>query len=85
MDFRLSVLDVSPVSLGSNGAQALRNTLELARLVDRLGYERYWLAEHHNLPSIASSAPCSLTTPRSRWPRPSEFWKLCILSASTSA
>ena len=57
MDFGLSVLDVSPVSLGSNGAQALRNTLELARLTDRLGYERYWLAEHHNLPSIASSAP----------------------------
>jgi luciferase family oxidoreductase group 1 len=57
MDFGLSVLDVSPVSSGSNGAQALRNTLELARLTDRLGYERYWLAEHHNLPSIASSAP----------------------------
>jgi luciferase family oxidoreductase group 1 len=57
MDFGLSVLDVSPVSSGSDGAQALRNTLELARLADRLGYERYWLAEHHNLPSIASSAP----------------------------
>jgi luciferase family oxidoreductase group 1 len=57
MDFGLSVLDVSPVSAGSNGAQALRNTLELARLTDRLGYKRYWLAEHHNLPSIASSAP----------------------------
>jgi luciferase family oxidoreductase group 1 len=57
MDFGLSVLDVSPVSSGSDGARALRNTLELARLVDRLGYERYWLAEHHNLPSIASSAP----------------------------
>ena len=41
MDFGLSVLDVSPVSSGSNGAQALRNTLELARLADRLGYERY--------------------------------------------
>ncbi len=57
MDFGLSVLDVSPVSSGSNGAQALRNTLEQARLADRLGYERYWLAEHHNLPTIASSAP----------------------------
>jgi luciferase family oxidoreductase group 1 len=57
MDFGLSVLDVSPVSSGSSGSQALRNTLELARLTDRLGYERYWLAEHHNLPSIASSAP----------------------------
>src|SRR4051794_18499964 len=57
MDLGLSVLDVSLVSSGSNGAQALRNTLELARLADRLGYERYWLAEHHNLPTIASSAP----------------------------
>jgi luciferase family oxidoreductase group 1 len=57
MEFGLSVLDVSPVSSGSDGAQALRNTLQLARLADRLGYERYWLAEHHNLPSIASSAP----------------------------
>jgi len=57
MDFRLSVLDLSPVSSGSNGAQALHNTLELARLTDQLGYERYWLAEHHNLPSVASSAP----------------------------
>jgi luciferase family oxidoreductase group 1 len=57
VDFGLSVLDVSPVSAGSNGAQALRNTLDLARLADLLGYERYWLAEHHNLPSIASSAP----------------------------
>jgi luciferase family oxidoreductase group 1 len=57
MDLRISVLDLSPVSSGSNGAQALRNTLEVARLADRLGYERYWLAEHHNLPSVASSAP----------------------------
>jgi luciferase family oxidoreductase group 1 len=57
MDFDLSVLDVSPVSSGSDSAGALRNTLDLAKLVDRLGYRRYWLAEHHNLPSIASSAP----------------------------
>jgi luciferase family oxidoreductase group 1 len=57
VDFGLSVLDVSPVSSGSNGAQALRNTLELARLTDQLGYKRYWLAEHHSAPSIASSAP----------------------------
>lgn len=57
MDFELSVLDVSPVSSGSSGVHALHNTLELACLADRLGYERYWLAEHHNLPSIASSAP----------------------------
>ena len=57
MDLGLSVLDVSPVSSGSNSIRALRNTLDLARLADRLGYRRYWLAEHHNLPSIASSTP----------------------------
>jgi luciferase family oxidoreductase group 1 len=54
---RLSVLDLSPVAAASSGAQALRNSLDLARLADRLGYTRYWVAEHHNLPSIASSAP----------------------------
>ena len=53
----LSVLDLSPVSAGSTGAQALRNSLDLARLADRLGFVRYWVAEHHNLPAIASSAP----------------------------
>ena len=53
----LSVLDLSPVSAGSSGAQALRNSLDLAKLADRLGYTRYWVAEHHNMPAIASSAP----------------------------
>ncbi len=53
----LSVLDLSPVTTATPGAAALRNSLDLARLADRLGYTRYWLAEHHNLPSIASSAP----------------------------
>lgn len=53
----LSILDLSPISVGSSGAQALRNSIDLARLADRLGYTRYWLAEHHNMPSIASSAP----------------------------
>src|SRR5512135_2085243 len=53
----LSVLDLSPVSAGSTGAQALHNSLDLARLADSLGYLRYWVAEHHNLPAIASSAP----------------------------
>lgn len=57
MNFKLSVLDVSPVSADSTGTRALHNTLDLARLADRLGYERYWLAEHHNLPNIASSSP----------------------------
>jgi luciferase family oxidoreductase group 1 len=53
----LSVLDLSPVATGMSGAQALRNTLDLARLCDGLGYVRYWVAEHHNMPAIASSAP----------------------------
>src|SRR6266487_3396010 len=53
----ISVLDLSPVAAGSSGAVSLRNSLDLARLADRLGYKRYWVAEHHNLPSIASSAP----------------------------
>src|SRR5262249_7763541 len=53
----LSVLDLSPITTGHSGAQALRNSLDLAQCVDRLGFPRYWCAEHHNLPSIASSAP----------------------------
>jgi luciferase family oxidoreductase group 1 len=53
----LSVLDLSFVTEGGSGAAALRNSLDLARLADRLGFTRYWVAEHHNLPSIASSAP----------------------------
>jgi luciferase family oxidoreductase group 1 len=53
----LSVLDLSPVTTGGSGPISLKNTLDLARLADALGYLRYWVAEHHNLPSIASSAP----------------------------
>ena len=53
----LSILDLSPVAAGSSGPQALRNSLDLARHADGLGFKRYWVAEHHNLPSIASSAP----------------------------
>ena len=53
----LSILDLSPITTGHSGAAALKNSLDLATLADRLGYTRYWVAEHHNLPSIASSAP----------------------------
>src|SRR5262249_57499685 len=52
----LSVLDLAPVVEGGSVGQTLRNTVELARLAERLGYKRYWLAEHHNLPGVASSA-----------------------------
>jgi luciferase family oxidoreductase group 1 len=53
----LSVLDLSPVTTAIPGSAALRNSLDLARLADQLGYTRYWVAEHHNLANIASSAP----------------------------
>ena len=52
----ISVLDLSPVPEGSDAATSLKNTLDLARLAERLGYRRYWLAEHHNMPGIASAA-----------------------------
>ena len=61
--FRLSVLDQSPISQGSSGAQALRNTLDLAALADRLGYHRYWVAEHHGGPMLAGPSPEALIGP----------------------
>lgn len=51
-----SILDLSPIPKGGSAAVALRNTLELAQHADNLGYQRYWLAEHHNMPGIASAA-----------------------------
>lgn len=52
----LSILDLAPVCEGSDVATSFRNTLDLARHAERLGYRRYWLAEHHNMPGIASAA-----------------------------
>jgi luciferase family oxidoreductase group 1 len=52
----LSVLDLSPITEGGDAGQALRNSLDLARFVEALGYRRFWMAEHHNLPGIASAA-----------------------------
>src|SRR4051812_35272347 len=57
---RLSVLDLAPVATGSTVGDALRNSIDLARHVERLGYLRHWVAEHHNMPGIASSAPAVL-------------------------
>src|SRR4030088_1333506 len=54
---RLSGLYLLPIISASSGATALRNSIDLAALADRLGFTRYWVAEHHNLPSVASSAP----------------------------
>lgn len=51
-----SVLDLSPIVLGSDAATAFRNTVDLARQAEALGYQRYWLAEHHNMTGIASAA-----------------------------
>lgn len=59
---KLSIVDQSPVSSGSTPAQALQNTIELARLADRLGYERYWIAEHHGMEILACPAPEILMT-----------------------
>jgi luciferase family oxidoreductase group 1 len=60
---RISVLDQSPIPEGSTGADALRNTIDLARLADELGYHRYWVAEHHGGPMLASAAPDALIGP----------------------
>ena len=62
-DLRLSVLDQTPISEGSTGAEAIHNTLDLVRLCDELGYHRYWLAEHHGTPMLACASPEALIGP----------------------
>ena len=59
----LSVLDQSPIAEGSTGAQALHNTLDLARHTDALGFHRYWVAEHHGGPMLAGPSPEVLIGP----------------------
>jgi luciferase family oxidoreductase group 1 len=59
----LSVLDQSPVSERSSGAQSARNSIDLAKFTESLGYERYWLAEHHGTPALACAAPEVLIGP----------------------
>jgi luciferase family oxidoreductase group 1 len=56
----LSVLDLAPITAGSDAAQSFRNTLDLAQRTERLGYRRFWLAEHHGMPGIASAATAVL-------------------------
>lgn len=63
MSYRLSVLDQSPVAEGSDASAAIRNTLELARTCDALGFDRYWIAEHHASPALAGAAPEALIGP----------------------
>lgn len=57
MQVPLSVLDLSPVGAGVSPSRAIRESIELARAADRLGYTRYWFAEHHNMPAVASTVP----------------------------
>jgi luciferase family oxidoreductase group 1 len=57
MTLPLSILDLAPVPEGTNSSEALRRIVDLARLGDELGYARIWYAEHHGMPSIASSSP----------------------------
>jgi alkanesulfonate monooxygenase SsuD/methylene tetrahydromethanopterin reductase-like flavin-dependent oxidoreductase (luciferase family) len=59
-DVPLSILDLSPISEGQASADALRNTLDLARRAEAAGYSRYWVAEHHFTPGVASSSPAVL-------------------------
>lgn len=59
----MSVLDQSPVPEGSTGGQALRNSIDLARLADGLGYHRYWVAEHHGTPGLGCASPEVLIGP----------------------
>ncbi|CAL9426692.1 hypothetical protein SUDANB105_01954 [Streptomyces sp. enrichment culture] len=59
-DVLLSVLDTAPVWKGSTATDSLRNTVRLARAVDRLGYHRFWLAEHHNMTALSTSSPAVL-------------------------
>ena len=56
----LSVLDLAPVAEGQDVGAALEHSTELAVLAERLGFRRHWVAEHHNMPGIASSAPAVL-------------------------
>ncbi len=63
MTYRLSVLDQSPIAEGSTATDALKNTLDLARNCDALGYDRYWMAEHHASPGLAGAAPEAMIGP----------------------
>ena len=56
MTFPISILDLATVPEGASSGDAMRSTLALAQAAERLGYTRFWVAEHHNMPGVASSA-----------------------------
>src|SRR3954467_9234677 len=63
MTYSLSILDQSPISQGATGGDALRNSIDLAKLADGLGYQRYWVAEHHGTPMLGCGSPEALIGP----------------------
>jgi hypothetical protein len=90
MELPISILDQSPIPEGLGGAGALRNSVDLARLADELGYHRYWVAEHHGTPGLASASPEALIGPiaaateKIRSPRRSPLSRGSFPGASTS-
>ena len=66
MSLRLSILDLAPIGPGQTARESFAASVALARAAERLGYRRVWYAEHHNMPSIASSATSVLIAPRRR-------------------
>ena len=72
MALRLSLLDQSPISEGMSVGDALQNTIDLAHLVDRLGFVRYWVAEHHGTVMLAGTSPEILIGPIAAATRTSE-------------
>ena len=67
MSYSLSLLDKSPIADGATAADALRFTTTLARRAEQLGYERFWIAEHHGAPGFASSAPEIWVSDKKTW------------------
>jgi alkanesulfonate monooxygenase SsuD/methylene tetrahydromethanopterin reductase-like flavin-dependent oxidoreductase (luciferase family) len=57
MTASLSILDLASIGAGSTASHALQDSVELARRGEKLGYKRHWFAEHHGMPSVASSSP----------------------------
>lgn len=81
----LSVLDLAPIADGSTAAHALRNTIDLAQRAEELGYHRYWVAEHHFTPGVASSSPAVLIALIASATRRIRVGSGAVLAGSTTA